>query len=103
MSLLGVEEFPFTSDQLKRGYRQSLLKYHPDHNRGTEAKSKTIDIIKAYKEIRNLAIDLSDADEEKAKSDISKAESDLFDLTEECSLCRGLGYKISTHHEGECI
>ena len=58
MRIIGINEYPFTEEQLKINYRALLFKYHPDHNNSNEAEKKTRKIIDAYKNLLPLSINI---------------------------------------------
>jgi len=92
MKILEIEEYPFTSTTIKSHYRLLLLKYHPDHNKNGEEKTKQI--IEAYKSICHLAIDIDDKTKKEAELKIEKESEDMFNFYEPCKWCSGIGYNL---------
>lgn len=94
MATLELKEYPFTEDELKTNFRMLLKKFHPDMGNGN--KTKTVEIIEAYKELKNLAIIAPEQKQrKKMKSD------DLFSLFVKCERCHGTGEVARTRFSGD--
>ena len=98
MQVLGIDQYPFDSMTLKKNYRDLLLINHPDKSNGNKDKAKevTIKILKAYKELKNLAIDVEQKD-----LDI-EVDEDMFSLKETCKDCKGQGKIFHTERKMPC-
>lgn len=84
MDLLGLTEYPFSSEALKTAFRTRLKIVHPDKDHGDH--DQAVVVIAAYKHLKNLAFDLP----EEAKHAIPDEEDqDIFKLWETCPDCRG--------------
>ena len=83
MRILRIENYPFDSATLKKNYRDLLLINHPDKSNGDRDKANeiTIKIIKAYKELKYLAVDIDQKDLE------TEPDEDMFSLIETCKNC----------------
>ncbi len=46
-SILGIS-YPSTSEEIKSAFRKQAIRWHPDHNLGTDTTSKMQDIVEAY-------------------------------------------------------
>jgi len=92
-------EWPFTYDQLKTNYRSLLLEYHPDQNNGN-GKEKTIEVIGAYKILKNLAMENLKSEEPILDEGIDDIFRDVY--KERCKHCDGLGYKIEKDNKRFC-
>ena len=85
MDILGIEEFPFSEKELKTKYRLLLKRNHPDAS-GAGETDKTIQIIAAYKHLKNLVAENIETEGEKPEEP-----DDIFNLTEKCPICNGKG------------
>jgi len=88
MSLLGIIEHPFTSEELKTAFRIKLKMVHPDKG-GT--KEATVKIIDAFNHLKNLASTPIGA--EFLEVEIEENE-DIFKLWKICHDCHGTKIKI---------
>src|SRR4030042_3472970 len=87
MNLLGITEYPFSSQVLKDCFKKKLKEVHPDKSVLHDANDRTREVIDAYKFLKNLAVDAG----EQQKEEITEKERDLFDLTVVCDKCHGTG------------
>jgi len=98
MDLLGLTEYPFSSDALKTAFRTRLKIVHPDKDHGDH--DKAVAVISAYKHLKNLAYDIG--------VDVSKVEieeeddSDIFKLWETCPECHGRRFQTIHQNRIPC-
>lgn len=106
MNLLGLKDYPFTIVELTQGYRNSMLKWHPDINKSHEAHFMSQEINKAKKILENIAVTPEVFDEKVVEKTIIDFENDIFKLWEDCEEChgtgKGKGKTESFSHMGEC-
>ena len=93
MKTLDIENYPFTESALKSAFRAKIKIHHEDKSDDSNAKAKSQKIIKAYNELKNIALS-DDKKFDGSKRNIERKE-DLFDLTEECYSCNGTGQKTN--------
>lgn len=105
MSVLGINEYPFSSSILKKCFRSKITAVHPDKNKNDhKATDKTKNVIMAYNHLKNLAIDaktLSEEDKQHRFEQFEKDNQDLFTLWKTCPRCNGSGtIKMYKHIKG---
>lgn len=88
MKLLELEDYPFTINQLKLAFRQACFKYHPDTGGENASEEKFREVKKAFDHLENLCVDALPETKNKVNLDLN---ADIFDLTEPCKNCNGLG------------
>lgn len=93
MSMLGIEQFPFTESVLKSAYRQKALQYHPDTNNGDEKMAKMFCMVnEAYEVLQNLAAsDVTEAQTKLTRAENIKVKKDIFAVFKPCTACSGRG------------
>jgi len=98
MKLLGVNQYPFSSEELSSKFRPLIKQLHPDTNKdpGTEEKSKQV--IAAYKHLKNLAVSFSVNEDERLKAEkLFEEDEDMFTIWDTCPDCNGTG-KITRNY-----
>jgi len=104
MKTLGILSYPFTEDELKTAYRETMNRDHPDKPGGSNEKAKEVNIAKT--ELENLAMHSSviDASAKEVIQQHEKEQEDLFShiYWEKCKPCSGTGKivheTIDKHH-----
>jgi len=86
MAVLGLEQYPFTTTDLKTCFRSSAKLYHKDKGGSDEKMRK---VLEAYKILQHLPIDVVEV----GITPIEEVEADMFDMFEdkECFDCSGTG------------
>jgi len=91
MKILEINNYPFSTNELKKKYRESCFKYHSDTGGKTASNEMFSKCKKAHDYLENLC---NDIDIVKKRNKIIK--TDMFDLTEQCKDCNGTG---SIHYD----
>lgn len=86
MNVLGMSDYPFTSNDLKKYFRESCFKYHSDTGGSNASNVMFNKCMEANKYLENLCNDVP-VSAKKNKS----FKFDMFDLTEPCESCNGTG------------
>lgn len=97
MNVLGIKDYPFTETELKSCFRALIKEEHSDISSDKNSKEKSQKIISAYNELKNLA-----TIEKKINGDhvvVKRDVEDLFDFSQPCSSCQGMGYHIQHQHK----
>jgi len=92
MDVLEIESYPFNPEKLKTNFRKLVKSYHEDLYKGNnkeKAKSKTREIITAYKLLKNIAVSDSVSLHDTQVIFDEYATKDMFDLWEICPVCHG--------------
>lgn len=91
MKVLGIDSYPFSSEELSSKFRQLIKLHHPDRNKGLH-NDEAIKIINAYKHLKNLVINfLVENDEIEATKKMFDEDEDMFSIWDTCPECKGLG------------
>jgi len=98
MNLLGLTEYPFSSDALKTAFRTTMKIVHPDKEHGDH--DKAIAVITAFKHLKNLAFDLPE--EVKHSIQDEEEDQDIFKLWEVCPDCHGKRFYTIHSHRVAC-
>jgi DnaJ-class molecular chaperone len=88
MSILEIENFPFSEATLKTQYRKKAFKFHPDVSK-EETEKEMKEINSAYTYLKLLATTEFNKDFD---ADIEYIKKDMFDLSISCCDCNGKGY-----------
>lgn len=93
MKVLGIEAYPFTSEELSGKFRPLIRHHHPDRNKDDPtAKDIARKLIEAYQHLRNLVITTSvDEEQEQKARRIFEEDEDMFSIWDTCPRCNGLG------------
>jgi DnaJ-class molecular chaperone len=94
MGVLNLESYPFTRKELKDNYRKMAQQFHPDINKNQDSESKMKKITEAYSYLQNLSIE--DPKEFKPSLFERQESTDIFELKETCSACKGKGFHEDT-------
>lgn len=93
MQVMGIEEYPFTAEELRDKFRELTKKHHPDVSKEGGSHQKMVKINGAYSYLKALCItEDNNASVEEVLGKVD--EDDLFDriYSEHCGYCAGRGY-----------
>jgi len=92
MSILQIEQFPFSEETLKTNFRALAKQYHPDTS-GDDSKM-FLKIREAFDSLINLASLVTPEDVNNELKKQEKAKEDMFELYDTCPKCNGLGNRV---------
>lgn len=105
MDILGIEQYPFTYETLRKNFKELIKKFHPDLNQNDKEKYTkiTVKLKEAYSYLQNLAISDKVTEDDIAKAEKEFESDDIFKLWETCKSCSGAGkIKKEYNERGIC-
>lgn len=101
MRRLGIEEYPFTIDEVRISFRNAIKKAHPIYG-GTNKEAR--EVIEAYKYLLPLCLTSNKNPEEALKEQEEAQEKDMFTIYKKCPICGGSGFsRIIRTYKNNCI
>lgn len=93
MKRLNIGSYPFTYRELRDNYINLIKQYHPDVAECSKEKAEkeSREIIYSYRLIENLAINIENISEDKARVIKELDKDDMFTFWEKCETCFGTG------------
>jgi len=93
MKVLGIENYPFSPEELSTKFRSLVKRHHPDTNKNDPAaKDTTQKLIIAYRHLKNLAVAMFvDEEQEREAERIFEKDEDIFNIWDTCPECGGSG------------
>ncbi len=103
MKIIGVQEYPFTPEELSNKFRSLIKALHPDVNPSSDAKERSQQVIEAYGLLKNLALAAVSESNKTAAMKIFEEDTDMFSLWEQCPHCKGECKTKHVTRKGPCF